>query len=184
MSGLPRRSRNSKLDKHPLEDWTSRNGARESFYEKLKSIRKSIKELAFHEHRKTVHGLGDVRGIDLTNGDQMAIIPDIPENLGTRAFHHRLWAMLNEELTDLMTVRSSGVLEPGKVREITVSDIHHAVLLHPISHVVLDIIARVPSSESGVHAANHAFEFYRRLNHKNPRGVLSLIKDFLMIYGS
>jgi hypothetical protein len=296
--------------KHLLEDWTSKNGARESFYEKLKSIRKSIKQLAFHEYktvdelviprefsflrlpisllkekttrnmfrvglliqtracgtpppnvfmktyrkfretvtlpaeppgteatarlawatklvyqelvmdnkvgrpafmdafrkaltrakislsdsaelnnsresggkyeafRKIAHGLKDVREIDLTNGDQLATIPDIPENLGTRAFHHSLWAMLNEEITDLMTVRSAGVLEPGKVREITVSDIHHAVLLHPISHVVLDIIARVPSSESGVHAANHAFEFYRRLNHKNPRGGFIFDKRF------
>nr|WLK77414.1 RNA-dependent RNA polymerase [Suillus luteus narnavirus 6] len=113
----------------------------------------------------------DVQMLDLENGTPTGVvIPESPDNIGTRAFHHSLGKMLRGEIVDLMTVRSESVLEPGKVREITVSDIHHAVLLHPISHILLDVLAQVPSSAAGVKAANHAFEFYKRLNHKNPRG--------------
>jgi hypothetical protein len=112
-----------------------------------------------------------VEFIDLENGQGTGeFIPDTPENLGTRAFHHSLSELLAGRLQDVMTVRTDGVLEPGKVREITVAEIHHAVLLHPISHILLDILALVPSSATGIKAANHAFEFYKRLNHKNPRG--------------
>jgi hypothetical protein len=95
-------------------------------------------------------------------------LEDVPENMGTRAFHASLGMFTREEIPDLMTVRSEAVLEPGKVRQITVSESHHAMLLHPISHVLLDILKLVPSSESGTGAAHHAFNFYKRLTARNP----------------
>jgi len=49
-----------------------------------------------------------------------------------------------------------------------VSSLQHAVLLHPMSHMGLKILEGVPSSESGIGAANHAWNFFKRLSHKNP----------------
>lgn len=107
--------------------------------------------------------------VDLENGSlTQELIEETLDNIGTRAFHYTMAKAIRNEIPDLMTVRTCGVLEPGKVREITVSDIHHAVLLHPISHILLDVLSVAPSSASGIGAANHAFEFYKRLNHKNP----------------
>nr|WNA22222.1 MAG: RdRp [Plasmopara viticola lesion associated narnavirus 45] len=69
---------------------------------------------------------------------------------------------------NLMSVRISLVAELGKYRGITVSHLCHAVLLHVLSHVLLEYIKIIPSSESGVGAANHAWNFFKRLSHKNP----------------
>jgi len=67
-----------------------------------------------------------------------------------------------------MSCRISLVAELGKYRTITVSSLQHALLLHPLSHMGLEILAAVPSSESGIGAANHAWNFFKRLSHKNP----------------
>ncbi|BCX55509.1 putative RNA-dependent RNA polymerase [Cryphonectria naterciae splipalmivirus 1] len=69
---------------------------------------------------------------------------------------------------NVMSVRVSLVAELGKFRAITVSHLAHAVLLHVLSHVLLKYLSAVPSSESGVKAANHAWNFFKRLSHKNP----------------
>jgi hypothetical protein len=69
---------------------------------------------------------------------------------------------------NLMSVRISLVAELGKYRGITVSHLAHAVLLHVLSHVLLGYLKSIPSSESGVGAANHAWNFFKRLSHKNP----------------
>lgn len=91
--------------------------------------------------------------------------------VGEALFH---WAL--EQFSDrdhcyernLMSVRISLVAELGKYRAITVSHLAHAVLLHVLSHVLLEYLKGVPSSESGVGAANHAWNFFKRLSHKNP----------------
>jgi len=70
---------------------------------------------------------------------------------------------------NVMSVRISLVAELGKYRAITVSHLAHAVLLHVLSHVMLEYLKAIPSSESGVGAANHAWNFFKRLSHKNPR---------------
>lgn len=127
----------------------------------------------YEAFRRLAHGIvgKPVHMVDLENGQLTDIvIEDHIDNIGTRVFHNSLWEYLQGGIPDIMTVRAEGVLEPGKVRQITVSEMQHAVLLHPISHVLLDVIKLIPSSASGVKAANHAFEFYKRLNHKNPRG--------------
>jgi len=69
---------------------------------------------------------------------------------------------------NLMSVRISLVAELGKYRAITVSHLAHAILLHVLSHVLLEYLTAIPSSESGVKAGNHAWNFFKRLSHKNP----------------
>lgn len=70
--------------------------------------------------------------------------------------------------TNAMSVRISLVAELGKYRTITVSHIAHAMLLHVLNHMLLEYLALIPSSESGIKAANHAWTFFERLSHKNP----------------
>jgi len=112
------------------------------------------------------------------------LIPEDPSNIGDRCFHYTLRELNEGKLPDILTVRSESVVEAGKVRLITVSEIHHAILLHPASHILLDVLKLVPSSASGVGAANHAFEFYKRLNHKNPRASFIFDKADLWILSS
>lgn len=69
---------------------------------------------------------------------------------------------------NLMSVRISLVAELGKYRAITISHLAHCVLLHVLSHIILEYLKAIPSSESGVSAANHAWNFFKRLSHKNP----------------
>jgi len=71
-------------------------------------------------------------------------------------------------LNNSMSCRISLVAELGKYRTITVSCLQHAVLLHPFSHMGIKILEAIPSSESGVGAANQAWNFFKRLSHKNP----------------
>jgi len=42
------------------------------------------------------------------------------------------------------------------------------MLLHPFAHMGLKVLEAMPSSESGVGAANHSWNFFKRLSHKNP----------------
>jgi hypothetical protein len=69
---------------------------------------------------------------------------------------------------NVMSVRVHLVAELGKYRAITVSHLAHSTLLHVISHVMLSYLSYIPSSSSGVQAANHAWNFFKRLSHKNP----------------
>lgn len=69
---------------------------------------------------------------------------------------------------NVMSVRISLVAELGKYRAITVSHLGHAMLLHVMSHILLEYLSAIPSSRSGVGAANHAWNFFKRLSHKNP----------------
>jgi len=70
--------------------------------------------------------------------------------------------------TGVMDVRIHPVAELGKYRTITVSTLAHALVLHPLSHVGLEILKDLPSSAAGVSAANQAWELFRRLSGENP----------------
>jgi len=91
--------------------------------------------------------------------------------IGERLFH---WACgtfqdrRNVYNRNCMSCRISLVAELGKYRTITVSTLQHAVLLHPFSHMGLKMLEGIPSSASGIGAANHAWNFFKRLSHKNP----------------
>jgi len=85
---------------------------------------------------------------------------------------------------NLMSVRISLVAELGKYRGITVSHLAHAILLHVLSHVLLKYISVIPSSESGVKAANHAWNLFKRLSHKNPAGSFIFDKEDVYVYST
>lgn len=63
----------------------------------------------------------------------------------------------------LLDCRASVVEEQGKARVITVSNVMHAMFLHPMAHVLSVLIASVPSSASGMKASTHCWNFYKRM---------------------
>jgi len=118
--------------------------------------------------------------VNLENGSHTGRILTEDDSVGIRLFH---WAC--NEFRDrnsvydrnVMSIRISLVAELGKYRAITVSHLAHAILLHVLSHVLLEYISAIPSSRSGVGAANHAWNFFKRLSHKNPAGAFIFEKD-------
>lgn len=72
--------------------------------------------------------------------------------------------------SNIMSVKISLVAEMGKYRGITVSHLAHAVILHVFSHVGLEYLRGIPSSQSGISAANHAWNFFKRMTNANPAG--------------
>jgi len=120
--------------------------------------------------RKVLHGNPVIHKIDLHTGQ--VIGPLGPEStVGEKIFYWACGQFHNRSNIyerNIMSVRVSLVAELGKYRAITVSHLAHAVLLHVLSHVLLAYLKAVPSSESGVGAANHAWNFFKRLSHKNP----------------
>jgi hypothetical protein len=114
--------------------------------------------------------LRDVFYVDLNTGDVLKEkVPEGIEHAGERVFFYLIRKYCEQGITDIMTVRASSVTEPGKVRIITISHIAHAILLHPMSHFTLNVLKLSPDDNSGIKAANHCWQFYRRLSHKNPR---------------
>jgi hypothetical protein len=118
--------------------------------------------------------------IDLETGSFTGAYLTEEDSVGYRLF---MWAC--NEFHDrssvydrnVMSVRVSLVAELGKYRAITVAHLAHAVLLHVLSHVLLEYISAIPSSRSGVGAANHAWNFFKRLSHKNPVGNFIFDED-------
>jgi len=121
--------------------------------------------------RRVLIGLPEVDKIDLNTGQKIGKLVRTNSNQGEMLFY---WAC--NQFHDrnkcydrnIMSVRISLVAELGKYRAITVSHLAHAVLLHVLSHVLLEFLRVIPSSESGIGAANHAWNFFKRLSHKNP----------------
>jgi len=121
--------------------------------------------------RKVLHSDYEIRETNLFDGTKGRILQRGVDAQGELLFHWALDMFSDRERCydrNLMSVRISLVAELGKYRAITVSHLAHAVLLHVLSHVVLEYLKGVPSSESGVGAANHAWNFFKRLSHKNP----------------
>nr|WAK75241.1 MAG: RNA-dependent RNA polymerase [Narnaviridae sp.] len=122
--------------------------------------------------RKVLSSIQEVDEIDLNTGfktgrvlnQENSTVGDMIFNWACGHFTDR--AHIYE--TNVMSVRVSLVSELGKYRGITVSHLAHSVLLHVASHVLLEYIKEVPSSRSGVSAANHAWNFFKLLSHKNP----------------
>jgi hypothetical protein len=113
-----------------------------------------------------------IEEIDLHTGQPTGRILT-PDNSkpGERLFHWSCGEFRNRREVynrNCMSCRISLVAELGKYRTITVSTLQHAVLLHPFSHMGIEMLGVMPSSESGVGAANQAWNFFKRLSHKNP----------------
>jgi len=121
--------------------------------------------------RKVLSQRETTKIFDLETGEVIDEVQTSSIGQGEALFHWALEMFSDREHCyerNIMSVRISLVAELGKYRGITVSHLAHAVLLHVLSHVLLEYLRGVPSSESGVKAANHAWNFFKRLSHKNP----------------
>jgi len=109
--------------------------------------------------------------INLHTGANTGRLLDHNSPIGERLFHWACGKFQDRKScykANNMCCRISLVAELGKYRTITVSSLQHALLLHPFSHMGLKILEALPSSQSGVGAANHSWNFFKRLSHKNP----------------
>jgi len=123
----------------------------------------------------------EIPEIDLHSGQETGRIltPDNSKQ-GERLFNWACGMFRNRQKvyeSNSMSCRISLVAELGKYRTITVSSLQHALLLHPMSHMGLKILEAIPSSESGIGAANHAWNFFKRLSHKNPSASFIFNED-------
>jgi len=122
----------------------------------------------------------EIPEIDLHTGLPTGKILTRDSPTGERLFHWACGTFVDRTKVyekNCMSCRISLVAELGKYRTITVSTLQHAVLLHPFSHMGLKILEALPSSESGIGAANHAWNFFKRLSHKNPSASFIFNKD-------
>jgi hypothetical protein len=134
--------------------------------------------------RKVLHQNESIPEIDLDTGRFTGRVLGPDASQGERLF---MWACNKFHDRNLcyerniMSVRIHLVAELGKYRGITVSHLAHACLLHVLSHVLLEYISDIPSSASGVGAANHAWNFFKRISHKNPSSsfVFSKTENFV-----
>jgi len=121
--------------------------------------------------RRILRANPEIPEIDLNTGQQTGVILTESSPIGERLFHWSCGMFVDRTRCyekNNMSCRISLVAELGKYRTITVSTLQHAVLLHPMSHIGLKVLEAFPSSESGIGAANHAWNFFKRLSHKNP----------------
>jgi hypothetical protein len=131
--------------------------------------------------RKVLSGLDKVEKIDLNSGRKTgAFLTKGEDSPGEMLFYWALHHFVDRSAvyeTNAMSVRISLVAELGKYRGITVSHLAHAVCLHVLNHVLLRYLEEVPSSTSGIGAANHAWTFFERLSHKNPSAGFIFAQD-------
>ncbi|WLK77413.1 RNA-dependent RNA polymerase [Suillus luteus narnavirus 4] len=125
----------------------------------------------------------EVEEINLDTGQKTGRKLTIKDGQGNMLFHWACGQFLDRRNVynrNVMSVRISLVAELGKYRSITVSHLAHAVLLHVLSHVLLEFLRVIPSSESGVGAANHAWNFFKRISTKNPSSQFLFMQDVFM----
>jgi hypothetical protein len=122
--------------------------------------------------RKILSRIDGVDEINLHSGEKTGrFLRKGVDSTGEVLFHWACSQFIDRKKvyeTNAMSVRISLVAELGKYRTITVSHIAHAMLLHVLNHMLLEYLSLIPSSESGIKAANHAWTFFERLSHKNP----------------
>lgn len=122
--------------------------------------------------RRVLRTHDEIEEINLHTGETTGnILTKDNAKPGLRLFHWACGKFRNRAncyKNNSMSCRISLVAELGKYRTITVSTLQHALVLHPFSHMGLKILEAFPSSESGIGAANHAWNFFQRLSHKNP----------------
>jgi hypothetical protein len=122
----------------------------------------------------------EIPEINLETGKLTGRILTGDDPVGIRLFHWACGEFRDRDSVydrNVMSVRISLVAELGKYRAITVAHLAHAMLLHVLSHVLLEYISAIPSSRSGVGASNHAWNFFKRLSHKNPVGNFIFDED-------
>ncbi|BCH36627.1 RNA-dependent RNA polymerase [Aspergillus fumigatus narnavirus 2] len=131
--------------------------------------------------RRVLHANREIPEINLHTGEETGrILTPANSKQGERLFHWACGMFRDREniySSNSMSCRISLVAELGKYRTITVSSLQHALLLHPMSHIGLKILEVIPSSQSGIGAANHAWNFFKRLSHKNPSASFIFKED-------
>jgi hypothetical protein len=130
--------------------------------------------------RKILVANKEILEINLETGEYTGRVLTEEDSVGIRLFHWACGQFRDRKTVydrNVMSVRISLVAELGKYRAITVAHLAHAILLHVLSHVLLEYISAIPSSRSGVGAANHAWNFFKRLSHKNPAGNFIFDED-------
>jgi len=132
----------------------------------------------------------EVDEISLINGSKTGkVLDSTNSNEGERLFH---WALAQFDLSNpkavydrnIMSVRLSLIAEMGKWRGVSVAHLAHAVVLHPLSHVTLEYLREHPSARSGVGAANHAWNFFKRLSLQNPAGAFVLGDEDIWLFST
>jgi len=140
--------------------------------------------------REVLSELGAIDEIDLETGEKTGnVLTSMADTEGEMLFH---WALGHFHLenpkatydSNVMSVRLSLVSEMGKFRGISVSHLAHAMALHVFSHVGLEYLKLIPSSESGVGAANHAWNFFKRMSQTNPRGEFVLGDEDVFLFST
>jgi len=92
-----------------------------------------------------------------------------------------------DEVDHIGDVRFASVEEPGKSRIITIPMIEHSIILHPLAHILSDLLSSIESTRSGLKKTNHLWDFYTRIKRdslvykiyksKFSEGTLGLIPD-------
>jgi hypothetical protein len=128
-------------------------------FEEARRILQRIKTANFAVHR-----------VNLETGDlEPEILTEEKNSIGDILFNYALMVLKTPNgIHRAKRIRPSVVDENGKFRVITVSDIMHVMALQPISHFLLTVLGSLPSSRSGVKAADHCWNFFKRLNPDNP----------------
>jgi hypothetical protein len=130
--------------------------------------------------RRVLRSNPEIPEINLHTGEKTGKILTIDSPIGERLFHWSCGKFADRKNcynNNSMSCRISLVAELGKYRTITVSTLQHALVLHPMSHIGLKILEAFPSSQSGIGAANHAWNFFKRLSHKNPSASFIFNED-------
>jgi hypothetical protein len=135
--------------------------------------------------RKVLETHPVIRKVNLHTGEMTdEVIPITDTSQGERLFHWALQCFRNRKGcydNNSMSCRISLVAELGKFRTITVSTLQHALVLHPLSHMGLKFLEVFPSSESGIGAANHAWNLFKRLSHNNPSAAFLFKEDLQVV---
>jgi hypothetical protein len=122
--------------------------------------------------RRVLHANREIPEIDLETGQFTGRQLSAENSSQGELLFHWACGTFKDRTTvykrNCMSCRISLVAELGKYRTITVSTLQHALLLHPFSHMGLKILEAMPEDQSGIGAANHAWNFFKRLSHKNP----------------
>lgn len=111
---------------------------------------------------------------------------------GEKLFHYSiLYALttlagVDNEKPHIGDIRYSTVLEPGKARVISISRVEHASILHPLAHFFSVLLATFPSSKTGLTAANHMWDTFKRIGRDNipADGIFSGVKPTQTYLGS
>jgi hypothetical protein len=94
-------------------------------------------------------------------------------SFGTKVFHISIMIAVNnfrkhlDHEPHIGDLRVSSVKEPGKVRVITVSRFEHSAILHPLAHVMAELLALLDSTRPGLKASNHMWEFFKGIKEED-----------------